>query len=87
MLGLGSGDCGEFTFIDLLAIAGFFVGLQNLDLNIDQNDMDAQTREISERANNLVQSALSEIHSHLQIQDEKIDKILEALHETDKKAV
>ena len=75
----GSGEGGELTFLDMVSLMSFIVGLQNLDLNIDQNDMDAQTREIDERASRLVNTALSEIHDHLQDQDHKIDQILEVL--------
>ena len=76
MLTGGSGENGQLTAIDVLSILSFIVGLQNLDLNIDQNDMDAQTRDIDERASRLVSDALNEIHEHLQKQDEKIDRLL-----------
>ena len=76
---VGSGENGQLTAIDILSILSFVVGLQNLDLNIDQNDMDAQTRDIDERASRLVSDALNEIHDHLQRQDEKIDRILEVM--------
>lgn len=78
MSSLGSSN-GELTFLDILSIISFCVGLQNLDLNIDQNDMDRQTKEIDERANELVHSAIAEIHQHLEMQDKKIDKIMEVL--------
>ena len=35
----GSGPNGEYTFLDMLSIASFVIGLQNLDMNVDQNDM------------------------------------------------
>ena len=44
MSGLGSGDNGEFTFLDIISIISFCVGLQNLDLNLQQEDLDNQTR-------------------------------------------
>ena len=78
---IGSGANGELTAIDILSILSFIVGLQNLDLNIDQNDMDEQTRQIDERASALVRNALNEIHEHLEEQDAKIQSILEALYE------
>ena len=40
MKGLGSGDYGEFTFLDYITLVSFFIGLENLDLNITQEDMD-----------------------------------------------
>ena len=75
----GSGANGELTWLDLLNVLSFYIGLKNLDLNIDQNDMDRQTKEIDERANELVHSAIAEIHQHLEMQDKKIDKIMEVL--------
>lgn len=79
---IGSGDNGALTAIDILSVLSFIVGLQNLDLNVDQNDMDAQTREIDKRANQLVNAAIAEIHQHLEQQDKKIDNILSLLEET-----
>ena len=63
----------------MLCLLSFIIGLKNLDLNIDQNDMDAQTRDIDERANKLVSNAIAEIHAHLEMQDKKINRIMEAL--------
>ena len=72
---MGSGQNGELSAIDILSVLSFIIGLKNLDLNIDQNDMDAQTRDIDERANKLVGAAIAEIHAHLEEQD----KIMEVL--------
>lgn len=69
----------ELTFVDVLSIASFIIGLQNLDLNITQNDLVDQTKEIDEKADKRVNALLSEIHDHLKRQDEKIDTILERL--------
>ena len=82
---IGSGQNGELTAIDILSILSFLIGIKNLDLNIDQNDMDAQKRDSNERASKLVNSAISEIHEHLEKQDRKIDVILQKLGETDEK--
>ena len=76
---IGSGENGQLTFIDLLGILSFAVGLQNLDLNVNQNDMDAQTRDLDARVDAHIRDALAEIHRHLQEQDAKIDTILNAL--------
>lgn len=83
MTGLGSGANGELTFIDILAIVGFCVGLQNLDLNLAQEDLDNQTQELDSR----LRSVVDNIHQHLQEQDRKIDRILEVLNETDTMAL
>lgn len=74
---LGSGNNGELTFIDLLSILSFWVGLENLDLNIAQEDLDNQTQELDRRLRNVVDA----IHTHLEEQDIKIDTILQKLEE------
>lgn len=68
----GSGDNGEITFLDIIAILGFLVGLQNLDMNITQSDLQGTT----ERLDKALRKEVEEIHRHLQEQDEKIDRIL-----------
>ena len=72
----GSGNNGELTFLDVIGIVSFCVGLQNLEINITQEDMDKQTADLDARVNAQIQSALSEIHGHLQDQDNKIDELL-----------
>ena len=69
---LGSGTDGEWTFLDMIAIVSFAVGLQNLEMNITQENLDKQTAEVNEK----MDAALKDIHDHLRIQDEKIDRIL-----------
>lgn len=76
MSGFGSGDNGEITFLDLLAIMSFCIGLQNLDLNIAQEDLDNQTQELDARLRKVV----DDIHKHLQEQDVKIDYIISTLN-------
>ena len=79
MKGFGSGEYGEFTFLDYLTIASFLIGLENLELNITQEDMDRQTADLDARVNDKLEKALADIHSHLQIQDKKLDDILRRL--------
>lgn len=76
MSGFGSGDNGEITFLDLLTIMSFCIGLQNLDLNIAQEDLDNQTQELDARLRKVV----DDIHKHLQEQDVKIDYIISTLN-------
>ena len=76
MSGLGSGSNGEFTFLDMISIISFCVGLQNLDINLAQEDLDNQTQELDRRLKQVV----DDIHEHLQMQDEKINEILEVLN-------
>ena len=58
----------QLSFIDLLSIMSFCIGLMNLEINITQEDIDNQT-----------QTLLNEIHSHLDIQDNKLDNIIARL--------
>lgn len=76
MSGYGSGDNGQFTFLDILNIISFWVGLQNLELNIGQQDLDNQTQELDKR----LKAVVDDIHQHLKDQDVKIDKIIEVLN-------
>lgn len=78
MTGLGSGSNGEWTFIDILALISFCVGLQNLDLNISQENLDSQTKELDAKLREVV----DDIHQHLQMQDEKLDKLMEAVYDS-----
>ena len=74
MRGLGSGDNGEFTFLDIISLTSFLIGIMNLDENLTQGDLQDKAQLI-----------LDEIHEHLQQQDDKIDEILRRLdHEKDK---
>lgn len=66
----------ELDFLDVLSVASFVIGLQNLDLNITQNDLADQTKEIDAKAEEKVNRLLNEIHQHLQEQDEKIAELL-----------
>lgn len=79
MNGLGSGDNGELTFIDLVGIFSFFIGLQNLDINVTQTDLQNETKRLDAKVDEKVQLALSNIHAHLQKQDIEIDKIINIL--------
>ena len=81
MYGLGSGENGEWTFLDSIAILSYFIGVKNLDLNITQENLDKQTADFDAIVNNRIESALSEIHSHLRNQDEKINLILKRLED------
>ena len=72
---LGSGNNGEWTFLDIITIISFCVGLQNLDMNITQEDMQESDHKSAQRADRI----LSEIHSHLELQDEKLELISKRL--------
>lgn len=74
--GLGSGSNGEFTFLDVISIISFLIGVENLEMNVTQEDAQNLERSVSEKADTL----LREIHSHLENQDKKIDEILSILN-------
>lgn len=73
---LGTGDNGEWTFLDIVSLMSFCIGLQNLDMNSTQEDMQNADHNSAMRADRI----LKEIHSHLEEQDRKIDLIMEVLN-------
>ena len=77
--GLGSGENGEFTFLDTLNILSFCIGMMNLNENLTQGDKQDLQKQLSEKTELL----LNEIHSHLKEQDKKLDKIMEVVNKDD----
>lgn len=65
--------------IDYLNLFSLIIGLENLSLNVSQQDIQNQTQDLNIEFHKILQSALAEIHSHLEKQDQKIDKILKLL--------
>ena len=57
-------------FLDILSIISFAIMIQNQSKLIDIQDVQKE-----------VDRALEELHSHLEVQDNKIDKILEVLND------
>lgn len=76
MSGLGSGENGQFTFLDSIALISFVVGIMNYEENLTQSDK----QDLQDQLNSKIDLLLKEIHSHLEEQDQKIDKIMEALN-------
>ena len=74
---MGSGEYGEFTFLDTIALISFFIGLENLDMNISQKDLQREANRLDTELN----KAMIDIHSHLDSQDSKINIILDYLKE------
>ena len=66
----------NLTQLDLINLLSFFFTIENLQANLTQNDKQDLENELSEKAD----SILKEIHSHLQLQDEKLNRILEKLN-------
>lgn len=73
--GLGSGVNGNFTFLDNVSLMSFFISLMNLNENLTQNDKQDLQKTLEHKS----KAILDQIHHHLQIQDQKIDLILEKL--------
>ena len=65
----------EWDFLDVLAVMSFCIALQNLELNISQDDLQKET----ERLDVSLRKNVEEIHKHLEMQDKKLDMILEEL--------
>lgn len=70
-----SGKNGELTFLDIISILSFLIGIENLDLNVTQEDAQRLEHEFTQKTD----LVLTEIHNHLEEQDKKIDHILEVL--------
>ena len=74
---MGSGDKGEWTFLDIVTLISFCIGLQNLEENLSQSDL----HEIDVSNAKRQDAILAEIHDHLAAQDRKLDNILAILKE------
>ena len=75
MAGLGSGEGGQWTFLDIITLISFMVGVMNLEENLTQGDKQDLMQEFDTKASSL----LKEIHSHLEDQDNKLNQILELM--------
>ena len=75
--GLGSGDNGQFTFLDTISLMSFMISMMNYGENLTQSDKQDLQKELSHQAEDI----LNEIHKHLQDQDKKIDYIINKLEE------
>ena len=62
----------QISFLDLISIASFCIGLMNLDENLTQGDK----QDLMQQFNDQTEAVLKEIHEHLQEQDQKIELIL-----------
>lgn len=58
------------AILDAMAIVSFLVGMANYEENITQSQLQETAKSI-----------MSDIHSHLKEQDDKMDRILELLEE------
>lgn len=76
---MGSGQNGQLTFIDLLSMMSFLIGLMNLEENLTQGDKQDLMTEFDTKASAL----LSEIHNHLADQDRKLTEIIALLERSE----
>lgn len=67
----------EWSFLDILTVLSFGIGLQNLDLNVTQED----AQKLEQELNQNVRLLLDELHGHLEAQDKKLDIILKRLED------
>lgn len=67
-------------FMDMLNILSFIISIMNYDENLTQSDLQNITKNLDEKTTLL----LNEIHSHLEEQDKKLNRIMEALYEKDR---
>ena len=65
----------EISFLDILNIASFLIAIENLNANLTQNDKADLQKDLANQTSNVIK----EIHSHLEMQDEKINIILQKL--------
>lgn len=65
------------SFLDFLNVMSFIIGVMNLNENLTQGDK----QELMESLSKQTQTVLTEIHSHLESQDKKIDEILKRLED------
>lgn len=68
---------GQLDFLDILTVMSFVIGLINLDENVTQSDKQELQNDLADKAEMLLQ----EIHSHLEMQDIKLDHIIKLLEE------
>lgn len=65
----------QLTFLDAISVMSFCISLMNLNENLSQGDKQDLQNDLAEK----MEIILQEMHSHLEKQDIKIDKILEVV--------
>lgn len=61
--------------LDAMNVLSFLLGIENLNQNMTQNDKQDLVQQLDNKTTRL----LNEIHAHLELQDKKLDKILQNL--------
>ena len=70
-------DNEQIDFLDFISILSFLIGVQNLDLNVTQNDLQSHT----ENLDKALRKEVKEIHTHLEQQDKLLKDIFLELQE------
>lgn len=65
----------QLSFIDLISVLSFVISLENPEENMTQSDKQELQSDLADKADKL----LSEIHKHLETQDQKLDYIINQL--------
>lgn len=73
--------------VDVLSILSFIIGLENLDMNISQTDLQEETSRLDKKVDEKVNKALNEIHAHLEEQDRKLDIIIGGVYANHKETL
>lgn len=75
--GLGSGEYGQFTFLDTISLISFIISMMNYNENLTQSDKQDLQQQLSDK----MDTVLNQVHAHLENQDKKIDYIINKLEE------
>ena len=67
----------ELDFLDIITLLSFVISVENLEENLSQNDKQDLQRDLSEKAEKI----LNEIHTHLEKQDKLLNEIWSKLNE------
>lgn len=70
----------DLELLDILNILSFVIGVLNYGENLTQGDK----QDLMKALNDQTQQLLEEINAHLEIQDNKLDQLLEKLYEENK---
>lgn len=65
----------KIDVLDMLSILSFYIGIKNLDENINQNDLQEA-----------LNKAIEDIHSHLKEQDKRLERIEVLLNDQNKES-
>lgn len=77
MNNLGSGPNGQLTFLDIVSLISFYIGVENLNENLSQSDKQDLLADLHNNAKLL----LDKLQTHLESQDKKLDLILARLED------